>query len=143
MNEDEYTGAHQHPSDPTVVEFVAYERRDGSGWNVYVFKPPGSCPELEATRTDEFHLFIQRIADLNELDGVVAETERRLGDGYRLVPYYRETGTRRAIGRIHDYLKRNGAHDMSVRGLPGDEWELWLRKKDVTLARQIAPANIA
>jgi len=143
MNEDDYTDTHQHPLDPTVVEFVAYKRRDGNGWDVYVFEPPGSCPELEATRTDEHHLFIRRIADIDELDDVVAQVEQRLGDGYQLTPYYRETGTRRTIDRIYDHLKRHGAHHLWVRGLPNDGWEMWLRKKDAPLAQGIAPANVA
>ena len=37
IDETDYTGLHAHPMDPTVVEFVAYERVDGT-WDVFVFE---------------------------------------------------------------------------------------------------------
>ena len=141
MNEDDYTDNHIHPLDSTIVEFVAYERRD-VGWDVYVFEPLGSCPELETGRMDENHIFIRHIASRDMLEDAVADVERKLGVGYTLSPFYREVGTRRTIDRIIDYLQQGGAHNMHVHAPAPDVWELCIRRKDFALARQITDPDI-
>lgn len=42
------------------MEVVGYERKTG-GWDVYVNESIGTCPELEAGRVDDEHIFIETI----------------------------------------------------------------------------------
>ena len=141
MKEEDYTDLHRHPSDPTIVEIVAYERRNQS-WDVFIFEPIGSIPEMESQRTDEWHIFVKNIKTPDELDNVAKEIERQLGVGYSSVPFYREAGTRRVIDRIFDHLRKQGAHGMAVRAQGPGEWELLIRLRDVPVAEQITLSNI-
>lgn len=139
MDWDQYTDNHAHPADLTVVEFVAYERLDGD-WDVYVVEPKGSCPELDGSRVDENHIFIRR-ARSEELDQVVAEVEKKLGDGYQRVPFYRETGSRKTIQQIRDHLREQGAYGISIHKDARKEWVIIIRKKDFPLASEIITSN--
>src|SRR5262245_44509374 len=123
MNEHEYTGSHAHPSDPSVVEIVAYQRMDRY-WDVFVCEPLGSCPELESKRIDANHLFIQKIKDVNELAHIVSEIEEHLGIGYQRTEFYREIGSRSTIQAIIDHLKRQGAFGMQVQADADHKWVL-------------------
>ena len=141
MREEEYTELHIHPSDAAKVEVVAYQRKDG-GWDVYIFEPNGSVPELEHLRTDENHIFIRRIGGPEEFDAVAKSIDQQLGDGYISKAFYREKGTRRTIDKIYDSLSKGGARGMSVQSCGPNEWELSIRRKDWEHATKIALSNI-
>jgi hypothetical protein len=143
MKEEDYIDfdLHAHPSGSTVVEIVAYQRNDRS-WDVFIYEPKGSIPEMESLRTDEGHIFYKNIPSSQELDKVADEIEQRLGEGYCLVPYYRERGTRRTLDRIFDHLRRHGAHGMWLHGDGPDEWVIRIRRKDIVLAEQVVRSNI-
>jgi hypothetical protein len=135
---ERYTGVHSHPLETDRVEIVGYERKAG-GWDVYVYEPVGSCPELEASRVDDWHIFIETIDSSTELERVAAEINRRLGSGYELAVYFRESG-----GRIYDYLRGRGAQHMWVRAIPNSsDWELVIRRKDFELAGEVEKSNMA
>jgi hypothetical protein len=135
-----YSGKHIHPMDPTVIEIVAYERLDGE-WDVFVCEPPGSCPEYEAARIDNYHMYVERIASHDMLNAAVDRIEAYLGEAYRRVPYYRETGSRRIIQRIRDHLHAHQAGGMFVHSEPPDNWVLYIRRKDISLAQEVAVSN--
>lgn len=137
----QYTGNHQHPMDPTVVEFVAYERIDGQ-WDVFALAPPGDCLELAAPRYDDHHIFIEQIQSLEIFNSVVAAVELRLGSGYQRSPYYCEKATRKVIQKILEHLKQRGANGMWVRATSDDEWTLYIRNKDFQLADEIVHSNV-
>jgi hypothetical protein len=127
MNDHGYTSLHIHPTFQTVVEIVAYQRID-CGWDVFVFEPPGACPELESGRVDDQHIFIQWIETEREIDQVADEIENRLGAAYQRVTYYREIGTQRTIQSIEDHLLQNGATGL-----------LFIRRKDFPLLPRFSP----
>ena len=141
MKEEEYTDIHKHPSDGSFVEIVAYERHDRS-WDVFIFEPKGSIPEMESFRTDDNHIFFKNIQSSSELDKAAEEIEKQLGNQYREVPYYRESGTRRTLDRIFDHLRKQGAHGMHIRAEGSDEWVILIRRKDLILAEQVVRSNI-
>lgn len=141
MNEKDYTGVHTHPSDPTVVEIVAYERIDQS-WDVFIFEPEGSVPELESQRVDEEHILVKNLKTVSELAVAVEEIERKLGAEYEKVLFYKEAGTRRVVGLVYDHLRKLGATGMSLRAQGEGNWELFVRRKDVPLAEQVVFSNI-
>lgn len=137
-----HTENHCHPSAPVPVEVVAHERKAG-GWDVYVFEPVGSCPELEARRVDAQHIFIETIGSSDELDRVAEDLRNRLGPRYEHAVYFRESGGRRTIGKICDHLQRRGARHMHVNTVPNSsDWELRIRKKDFELAREVEKSNV-
>ena len=142
MKEEDYTERHTHPMDSTVVEIVAYERRDQS-WDVFIYEPAGTVPEMESQRTDESHIFVENIKTPDELDKVAKKIESQLGAGYERVPFYREAGTRRVIGKIYDHLRKQGAQNMWVHSNGLEDWELLIRRKDVTLAEQVTLSNVS
>lgn len=138
----QYTDNHSHPMDPVRVEVVGYERKAG-GWDVFVFEPVDSCPELEAGRVDDQHIFIETIRSSTELDRVAEEIYRRLGSGYELAVYFRENGSRRIIGKIYDHLQQRGAHHMSVGAVQNSsDWELVIRRKNFELAGEVENSNV-
>jgi|SRR5579871_1364887 len=141
MDEHEYTGSHIHPIDPTVVEIVAYQRKD-KDWDVFVCEPEGSCPELESNRSDAQHIFIQKIKDISELARIAGEIEERLGTAYQRTDFYREIGTRRIIQAAISHLQRRGAFGMQVRAAAENEWILSIRKKDVPIASEVVSTNL-
>src|SRR5919197_3903586 len=106
--DSEYTGAWTEWTGYVVWD--AQERRDG-GWDVFVFEPPGACPEMEArgTRVDDGRIFIARVQSPEEFRDLVRELESGLGNGYECALYYREVDGRRFIGRIHGHLSRRRA----------------------------------
>ena len=141
MDKARYTGRHIHPSDPTDVELVAYETIDGA-WDVFVFEPRGSCPELEGSRIDDDHIFIETIDLADELDDAARRIVRRLGDAYTIVPYFREVGSRRTIDKIASHLHRSNATGFHVQSIGEDKWQLAIRRKDVRTAREVIPPNV-
>lgn len=137
-----YTDVHAHPRNPALVEVVAYERKAG-GWDVYVFESIGACPELEAGRMDDQHIFIETIGTSGELDRVNEDICTRLGRGYEIAVYFREHGGRRVIGKLVDHLRRGGAQKMHVNAVPNSgDWELRIRRKDFELAAEITQSNV-
>jgi hypothetical protein len=141
MKEEEYTDLHKHPTDDTFVEIVAYERHDRRR-DVFIFEPKGSIPEMESFRTDDNHIFYKNIQSSMELDKIAEEIEKRLGNQYSTVPYYRERGTRRTLDRIFDHLRKQEAHGMHIRAEGSDEWVILIRRKDKMLAEQVVRSNI-
>ena len=141
MDKSRYTGQHIHPSGPTHVELVAYETIDGA-WDVFVFEPRGSCPELEGSRIDDDHIFIETIESADKLDCVASRVVQRLGAPYAIVPYFREVGTRRTIDKITSHLQKSGATGMHVQSIGEDNWQLAIRRKDFRTAREIIPPNV-
>ena len=141
MNEHEYRGSHVHAIDPTVVEIVAYQRKDRD-WDVFVCEPEGSCPELESNRIDVQHIFIQKIKDVGELVRIAGEIEECLGTAYQRTDFYREIGTRRIIQAAISHLQRRGAFGMQVRAAGENEWILSIRKKDIPLASEVVATNL-
>jgi len=141
MDETRYTGRHIHPSGRAVVEVVGYERIDG-GWDVFVFESRGSCPELEASRIDDKHMFIETIGSADELDDVVRHIVQRLGEPYAIVPYFREVGSRRIIGKITSHLQKSNATRFHVQSIGEDKWQLSIRKKDFQTAREVIAPNV-
>ncbi len=118
---------HFHPAASVDVEIVAYHRRAG-GYNVYVQEPVGSPPpEFEAARVDDDRVFVTTI-DIGDtsanLDDVANGIQNRLGPDYECAVYYRETGSRRVIGKIDSYLSSRGARHMSVHSDGHENWEL-------------------
>jgi hypothetical protein len=136
----QYTDLHAHPADTVREEIVGYERKDGR-WDVYVCEPVGSCPELEGERADEAHIFVETVESSGELDRVAQDVYRRLGRDYELEVYFRESGGRPTIDRIHSHLQRRGAHLMRVGSAGKDAWELLIRRKDFGIASEIAASN--
>lgn len=137
-----YTKYHAHPSSPCPVEVVGYERKAG-GWDVYVNESIGTCPELEAGRVDDEHIFIETIGDVEEIDRVAEDISKRLGPPYECTVYFRESGGRRTIGKICDHLKRRGAQNMHVRSVQhSSDWELCIRRKDFELAGEVEKSNV-
>jgi hypothetical protein len=128
MDESKYLDTHIHPMDPTPVEMVAYECRDG-GWDVFVVEPVGSCPELEDLRVDERHLFIKHVNVRLEVEGSFSDILNRLGIGYQREVFFREADGRRTIERLVEILHRNGVYGMGVQSTNG-KWELVLRRKN-------------
>ena len=136
-----YTGYHVHPRDPHSVEIVAHERRD-KGWDVFAREPAGSCPELEADRVDDDHIFIASIDSQEWVENLAYELDRRLGDPYKHEVFYRESGGRRVIGKIQSHLRKNGACHIWVRAAGDGDWELVIRRKDFDLAAQCVASNV-
>jgi hypothetical protein len=136
-----YTDRHTHPSGSYCVEFVAYERRDG-GWDVFAYEEEGSCPELEEARVDVEHIFLAHVQSGAEINKVAAAVMENLGSAYRHAVFYRETGGRKIIGKIHTHLQNAGARHMWVRQAATGDWELVIRRKDFALAEQVAGSNV-
>jgi hypothetical protein len=141
MDWSQYTDRHIHPANPGVVEIVAYERQDGA-WDVYVFEPAGSCPEIEADRTDQDHIFVARVGSPDDIDPVARAVDERLGDSYRCAVYYRETGGRKIIGRIQRHLQEHGGQHIVVRAAGAGDWELIIRRRDFDTAREGTNPNV-
>lgn len=137
-----FTERHTHLDVPLGIEVVAYERK-GGGWDLFLFEPPGSCPELESARVDDQHLFIETVSTATELDQAARTLCDRLGSGYKLAVYFREAGGRRTIGQLVDHLRSRGAHQVHVRSVPDStDWELVLRQKDFAIASEFAKSNV-
>jgi hypothetical protein len=141
VDEARYTDRHVHPSIQTDVEVVAYETIDGA-WDVFVFATLGSCPELEASRTDDEHVFVETIDAADQVDQVAGRIMERLGDAYAIVPYSRESGSRRIIGRITSHLQEANATGVHVQSIGDDYWQLSIRKRDFTAAREVIEPNV-
>ena len=105
MDWNKYTDYHVHPQDNHLVEIVAYERLDGA-WDVYVFEPTGTCPELEADRVDNNHIFVGKMESRFDINRIADTVDRQLGDEYQCEVYYREAGSRRIIGKITAHLMK-------------------------------------
>jgi len=141
MDWKKYTENHCHPSGPHHVEIVAYEHRD-SGYDVFVFEPKGTVPELEKDRVDDEHIFVARVEDRDELERVAQEIDDRVGEAYEPRVYYRELGSRKVIGRIQSHLQKRGAQNIGVRLDDDGHWELIIRLKDFPLAGEVAESNV-
>ncbi|WP_309712572.1 hypothetical protein [Armatimonas sp.] len=142
MNEDDYTGSHSHPICQHLVELVAYERHDGS-YDVFVFEPVGFCPELEADRVDEHHIFIERIPSLSDFEEVVLRINRQLGPRYEHVVFYYESGSRRIIGQLYTQFQAHNIRDMRIEPTGSRDWGLLLRRKDFALAQTLQEVHLA
>jgi hypothetical protein len=145
MDMSQYTEWHTHPLS-SLFEMVAYERLDGS-WDVFVYAPVASVPELEATRVDEVHSLAGYVpADAlspEEIQRIADDIEERFGENYRLVLFYEEMAERRIIQRILEHLKRRGAHGMHVGSDGHNKWQLHIRKKDLPIASEVIASNVA
>jgi hypothetical protein len=64
-------------------------------------------------------------------------------DECKKVEFYREFGGRRIIQKIFDHLRQHNCHGMSVRSETEDTWLLSIKKKDISLASEIAEQNVA
>lgn len=64
-------------------------------------------------------------------------------EGIELVDYYRETGGRRVIGRVHDALKKHGITNLHVTSAGAGDWVLRMRARDFSRAALVEPSNIA
>ena len=136
-------GPHHHPELPSVaVEAVAYARKHG-GWDLYLFEPKGSLPpEFEASRVDQFHIFLRTAHSHDEISQILEEVEVRLWPDYCRDLYYRESGGRRVINKITGHLDRHGAQHMWVSSVGNGDYELRIRRKDFPLAAEIVASNI-
>jgi len=141
MDWNKYTDYHVHPQDNHLVEIVAYERLDGA-WDVYVFEPTGTCPELEADRVDNNHIFVGKMESRFDINRIADTVDRQLGDEYQCEVYYREAGSRRIIGKITAHLMKQGAQHVWVRSTGTGDWELVIRRKDFKLADEVARSNV-
>lgn len=141
MDKTWYTDIHIYPSNSINVEIVAYQTVTGE-WDVFVFEPVGSCPELEELRTDDDHIFIGTIDSEDQLDHVAQRINEQLGDAYEQVPYYQESGSRRIIGKITSYLQNANITGLWVRSIGEDKWQLLIRKKDFPKTREVIEFNV-
>jgi hypothetical protein len=48
------------------VEFVAYEKKDGS-WDVYLEEPEGSCPEFDNQRDKYGNVFLSNVENIDKI----------------------------------------------------------------------------
>jgi hypothetical protein len=142
MNEDDYTDHHCHPLCEHLVEMVAYERHDGS-YDVFVFEPVGACPELEAGRVDEHHIFIKRISSLSDFEEVVLRINCQLGPHYAHAVFCYESGSRSVIGQLYTQFQAQGIRDIQVQPTKSGGWELLLRRKDFALAKSLQETFLA
>lgn len=138
---DLYQGPHQHPSISSWVEIVAYKRQDDI-WEVFIFEPKGSLPELEVHRIDDDHIFFKTIEDIAEIDPIVREVHDAIGPGYELLPFFQERSSRKWIGKIYDHLRKAGRTGMAVKESKKGVWEIMIRKKDFSLASEVISSNI-
>lgn len=144
INGIEYPGNHIHPLAPSILDIIAYERKDGT-WDVYIFEPAETIPELESKRVDEKYIFIKSINRPEELNVVVSEIESKYKkqiDDNTVCPFYSEENTRRTIDKIFSFLKANDCDHMFVRSTKKDTWILSIRKKDFPLAEKVIKSNI-
>ena len=122
------------------VEFGAHERRDGS-WDVYLDDPPGSCPELDDPRNKDGRLLLGNISDLEKFDSFAEQIMMKIGPSYQTDPYYREQSVRRITQQLFDHIRNRGCHGMFLRS-DGVHWELWVRRKDWSIAAEKKRSNI-
>lgn len=137
---DRYTGSHDHPSSSPDIEFVAYQRFDNK-YDFFIFADEFLTEEFEKCRVDSYHIFIKTLNSLNEMDKICAEVMIKLGEDFRVVPYYREKNSRIICGRIVTYLKSINSMGMFLHS-DNNDWVLKIRKKDFKNASKIALGNI-
>lgn len=141
MDKNQYTQCHVHPTYSATVEIVAHERKD-AGWDVFIFEPRNSVPELDIHRIDDNHIFFKRITSSNEIERVATEIDEKLGEQYQRVPFFREKCSRKICGKIYSHLKKMGCHHMEIHSLSANTWEICIRQKDIPFAEQIAKSNV-
>jgi hypothetical protein len=130
-----YTGRHVSPAQPTWVQLIAYERRDGS-WDLFVFEPVGICPpEWEEHRIDAQHVRVGELSTLGRLDEAARLIHAQLGAEYEPIAAFREPrpGVRGGVNLRLQRLHHAGATGYSARLGADGHWELWARRKDLHL----------
>ena len=135
MKQNIYTGNHIHPLESYSIEFVAYEKIDGS-WDVFLDEPPESVPELDKNRNAEGELFLGEIESENKLDKFAEDIIKSIADDYAIIPYFKEEGLRRNSQKLIDQLSKTGCHGMFLSH-DGRFWECHIRKKDIDIANNI------
>lgn len=135
-----FDGPHAHPSVPCWVEVVAYQRKD-KRWDVFLFEPKGSIPELEEKRVDEDHIFFKTIESIENLNSIIEEIHLVIGPGYEPRTYFREDNSRKWVGRIYDHLRDQGRTGTSVHEFEPGKWEILVRKKDFPKAAEVIETN--
>ncbi len=137
---DRYTGNHSHPHWSFDIEFVAYQRFDNK-YDLFIFANEFLNEEFEKYRVDNFHIFIKTLNSRDEMENICDEVMIKLGDDFRVVPYYREKNSRIICGRIVTYLKSINSMGMYLHS-DNNDWELKIRKKDFDNASKIVKSNI-
>lgn len=137
MTVDFESEEHFHPDVRAEIEFVAYLRANGT-YDLYIYEPLGSVPELDAKRHDDHHIFIACVPDSDAACQAAEEIAASLGESYQRVELLYEQGSRKSIGRVYDELKRQGATHLFVSRVgSSSDWVLYGRRKDQVAAREI------
>jgi hypothetical protein len=135
-----YTGNHIHPYNYYDIEFVAYETFDNK-WDVFIFSDEFISKDFEKHRIDQYHIYYKTIYNVNDLDKICNEIIIKIGDDYKVIPYYKEMNSRIICGKLYDYLKSIGSQRMYLYQ-EGDYWIISIRKKDFINAKNIINNNI-
>ena len=139
-NHNEYTGNHTHPTGTYSLEFVAFERNDGS-WDLYLEEPEGSCPEFDDKRDNDGQVFLSNTDDIDKINEIADKIINQVGPEYEMVLYYRELSQRKTTQKIWDHMKKNGCHGMYLSN-DGIYWELYIRRKDFDIATNYTTSNV-
>jgi hypothetical protein len=137
LDPSRYTGRRVHPSAPSWVELVAYERRDGV-WDLFAFESPGICPaSWEADRVDARHIRLGELSSGERIDEAVPLVHAQLGPDYEPVLAFREDapGQRGGVNRRLHHLHQAGTTGYALRRGSDGHFELWTRRKDLPLLR--------
>ena len=123
------------------VELVAYRRKGGS-YDMYLFEPPGSVPELESHRVDAEHIFVASLPDEASVQEAENQLCKRLAAAYEVVPFLEERGSRIGLGLVYDALRRADVQSLYVVRVGATEnWVLRGRRKDLPAAMVAAKAH--
>ena len=137
---DKYTGGHSHPASSFDIEFVSYDRFDGKH-DLFIFANEFLNEEFEKCRVDTFHIFIKTLNSLGEMEKICKEVMIKLGEDFKVVPYYKEKNSRIICGKIVTYLKSINSQEMYLNS-ENNDWILRIRKKDFKNASKIVLSNI-
>lgn len=139
--DQKYHGLHKKPNPPSWVDVIAYQRKDEK-WDVYIYEPKGSVPELEDKRVDDDSIFFKTIESDKNLDLAVKEIHNTLGSGYEPLVFFREPHSRKQIERIYEHLIKSKKNGITIREVENGIWEILVRRKDFPIAAQIIDSNL-
>jgi len=75
------------------------------------------------------------------MEKICEEVMIKLGEDFKVVPYFKEKNSRIICGRIVTYLKSINSQGMHLHS-ENNDWILEIRKKDFENASKIALSNI-